>query len=139
MATAIGQPGNRTCLPTASNSFSTADNGKNMNFAVELAQTNHGIRRGTPRVNKTSSDGAIVYGKLVVWDNGAGRATVATKGIQTFTAKTALTNQSTNAGNGIVGEGGGADAGLVKPAATGGTGKIVGWSSDGLTLYVDLG
>lgn len=118
------------CRPAASNTFSATDNDRDTHIPVSLADSD-GVSLPEPTVAKAVDDG-IIYGKLVVWDAGAAKATVMTTGVLQFTVAAAI--QATDFGKGIVGAGG--NNVKVSGTARQGTGRIV--ARNDTTIWVDL-
>ena len=121
------------CKPVnAETSFTAADNLATAgNIAVELADTDDATFP-MPTVQKGTTDGAVPYGKLVVWDDTVKELTVATGGIQTFTKSSPST--ASDIGKGIRIDG--STDGTVKTDTGEARGTII--ARNGTTLYVDM-
>ena len=127
------------CKSAANNSFSATDvqrdsNGNIPNVAVCLTDSADAVYP-TPTVQKSTTAGNLIYGKLVSWDPETYDVSVATGGIQSFTKSSAAV--SGDIGKGIIPDT--TNAGQVDTATAAtdvARGTVVAYN--GTTLFVDL-
>ena len=124
---------NVQCQPVnPDTTFTAEDNTVGYNVAVALSGDSDGSSVPMPTIYKSTTVGDYIYGTLVVWDNTAKLATVATGGILEFEKATA--SVAGDIGRGIVPDT--TTAGKVDTGAGAARGRVV--ARNGNSLFVDM-